>query len=123
MITNWIHLHANDTLAQLFLARMIILAAAIAMGVAVFGLGAVIVRCVDAARLRLARRRRGHAGAIRRGRAPHHAVPAGISRIAAAAIVPVRVARARSHLSDFYAPWPRHQSKPYPGPSIFGPSH
>ena len=50
MMTNW--MHANDTLQQLFLARMIILAAAIGMGVIVFGLGALIVRCLDAARRR-----------------------------------------------------------------------
>ena len=72
MMTNW--MHANDTLQQLFLARMIILAAAIGMGVIVFGLGAVIVRCV---------------------------------------------AWARPHLSDSYAPGPRHQSNPYPPPPKF----
>jgi hypothetical protein len=55
MMTNW--MHANDTLQQLFLARMIILAAAIGMGVVVFGLGAVIVRCVDAARVWSGQRR------------------------------------------------------------------
>ena len=57
MMTNW--MHANDTLQQLFLARMIILAAAIGMGVIVFGLGALIVRCVDAARLWSGQRRYG----------------------------------------------------------------
>jgi hypothetical protein len=55
MMTNW--MHANDTLQQLFLARMIILAAAIGMGVIVFGLGALIARCLDAARLWSAQRR------------------------------------------------------------------
>ena len=69
MITNWIHLHADDTLAQLFLARMIILAAAIAMGVAVFGLGALVVRGLDAARLSSARRAYGGVGVLRRQRA------------------------------------------------------
>ena len=54
MLTNWIN--ANDTLQQLFLARMLILAAAIGMGVAVFGIGAIVVRCVEAARLRFGRR-------------------------------------------------------------------
>jgi hypothetical protein len=49
MMTNW--MHANDTLQQLFLARMIILAAAIGMGIIVFAIGAVVVRCFDAARL------------------------------------------------------------------------
>jgi len=55
MMTNW--MHANDTLQQLFLARMIILAAAIGMGVTVFGLGALVVRCVEAARLWSGQRR------------------------------------------------------------------
>jgi hypothetical protein len=54
MMTLW--MHANDTFQQMFLARMIVLAAAIGMGIAVFGLGAAVVRGVEAVRLRLGQR-------------------------------------------------------------------
>jgi len=54
MMTNW--MHANDTLQQLFLARMIVLAAAIGMGIIVFGLGAAAEHGLATAKLWLGRR-------------------------------------------------------------------
>jgi hypothetical protein len=54
MMTNWVH--ANDSMQALFLARILILAAAIGLGILVFGLGALVVRGLDAARLWSARR-------------------------------------------------------------------
>lgn len=67
MMTNW--MHANDTFQQLFLARMIVLAAAIAMGIIVFGIGAAVVRRVEAARRSSGQRMHGGAVLLRRQRA------------------------------------------------------
>jgi hypothetical protein len=67
MMTNW--LHANDSLQQLYLARMIILAAAIGMGIIVFGVGAAVVRFIDAARLWSGQRRYSGVVVLRRQRA------------------------------------------------------
>ncbi len=53
-MTMWTH--ATDSLQMMFLARMIVLAAAIGMAVLVFGLGAAIVRRVEAAKPRSSRR-------------------------------------------------------------------
>ncbi len=53
-MTMWIH--ATDSLQMMFLARMIILAAAIGMAVLVFGLGAAVVRWVEAAKQRSGQR-------------------------------------------------------------------
>ena len=61
-MTMW--MHATDSLQMMFLARMLVLAAAIGLAVLVFGLGAAIVRWVDAARLRPGRRAYG--AAVRR---------------------------------------------------------
>ena len=67
MITMW--MHNGDPLWPLFLARILILAAAIGMGILVFGLGALVVRGLDAARLSSARRAYGGVGVLRRQRA------------------------------------------------------
>ena len=67
MMTNW--MHASDTWHQLFLARMLVLAGAIGMGVVVFGLGAVVVRGLAAARLWLGQRTPGGSGVRRYQRA------------------------------------------------------
>jgi hypothetical protein len=67
MMTNW--LHANDSLQQLYLARMTILAAAIGMGIIVFGVGAAVVRFIDAARLWSGQRRYSGVVVPRRQRA------------------------------------------------------
>jgi hypothetical protein len=67
MMTNW--MQASDTLQQLFLARMIILAAAIGMGIIVFGVGAAVVRFIDAARLWSGQRRYSGVVVLRRQRA------------------------------------------------------
>jgi hypothetical protein len=90
--TTWIH--PNDTLQQMFLARMLILAAAIGMGIIVFGVGAIVVRCAAAARLRFGRRTESR-----------------------------RTARPAPHLSDSYAPALRHPSNSYPPNAILHPSH
>ena len=67
MITMW--MHNGDPLWPLFLARILILAAAIGMGILVFGLGALVVRGLDSARLSSARRAYGGVGVLRRQRA------------------------------------------------------
>jgi hypothetical protein len=56
-------------LQQLYLARMIILAAAIGMGIIVFGVGAAVVRFIDAARLWSGQRRYSGVVVLRRQRA------------------------------------------------------
>jgi hypothetical protein len=60
MMTLW--MHATDSLPQMFLARMIVLAAAIGMAILVFGLGAAVVRGVEAVKLRFGRR--AYSGAV-----------------------------------------------------------
>ena len=56
MMTLW--MHDGDPLWPLFLARIIVLVAAIGMGVIFFGLGAIVVRCVAAAKLWFGKRAR-----------------------------------------------------------------
>ena len=112
MMTTW--MHNGDPLWPLFLARIIVLVAAIGMGVIFFGLGAIVVRCVAAAKRWFEQRARSSRGASQRQRAANRVLPNSTSRATAAANVPVRVAWGRPHLSDSYAPGPRHQSNPYP---------
>jgi hypothetical protein len=67
MFATW--MHNGDPLWPLFVARILILAAAIGMGALVFGLGALVVRGLDAARVWSARRSYGGVGLLRRQRA------------------------------------------------------
>jgi hypothetical protein len=117
MMTLW--MHNGDPLWPLFLARIIVLVAAIGMGVIFFGLGAIVVRCVAAAKLWFGKRARNNCGASQRQRAVNRVPSNSATRATATANVPVGVAWARPHLSDSYAPAPRHQSNPYPPPPNF----
>ena len=66
-MTMW--MHNGDPMWALFLARILVLAAAIGMGVLVFGLGALVVHGLAAARQWSARRSYGSLGVLRRQRA------------------------------------------------------
>lgn len=112
MMALW--MHDGDPLWPLFLARIIVLVAAIGLGVIFFGLGAIVVRCVAAAKRWFGQRARSSRGASQRQRAVNRVPSNSTTGATAAANVPVGVAWARPHLSDSYTPGPRHQSNPYP---------